>query len=70
MALDEPKDDDLVVENKEIKFVLDNQTVDVLRQSGGLTVDYLNEENRRGYMLTLGSPADSDCSSGGCNGCG
>jgi len=68
MALDEPKDDDLVVENKEIKFVLDTQTVDVLRQSGGLTVDYLNEQHRKGYMLTLGTAAD--CSSGGCNGCG
>lgn len=69
MALDEPKDDDLVVENKDIKFVLDTQTVDILRQSGGLTVDYLNEEHRRGYMLTLGA-AGGDCSSGGCNGCG
>ena len=68
MALDEPKGDDLVIENNEIKFVVDGQTADVLRQSGGLTVDYLNEEHRRGYMLTLGSA--SDCSSGGCNGCG
>ena len=69
MALDEPKDEDLVVENSDIKFVLDTQTVDVLRQSGGLTVDYLNETGRKGYMLSLGTTA-SDCSSGGCNGCG
>ena len=68
MALDEPKDDDLVIENNEIKFVLDSQTADVLRQSGGLTVDYLDEDHRKGYMLSLGS-AD-DCSSGGCDGCG
>lgn len=68
MALDEPKDDDLVIENNEIKFVLDSQTQDVLRQSGGLTVDFLNEDHRKGYMLSLGTA--SDCDSGGCNGCG
>lgn len=69
MALDEPKDDDAVVEQSGIKFVLDNQTTDILRQSGGLTIDYIDEEYRKGYMLKLGS-AGGDCSSGGCNGCG
>ena len=69
MALDEPKDDDAVVENSGITFVLDNQTTDVLRQSGGLTIDYIDEAHQRGYMLKLGA-AGGDCSSGGCNGCG
>jgi len=69
MALDEPKDDDAVVENGGIKFVLDNQTTDILRQSGGLTIDYIEETGRRGYMLKLGA-AGGDCDSGGCNGCG
>jgi Fe-S cluster assembly iron-binding protein IscA len=69
MALDEPKDEDAVVEQSGIKFVLDNQTTDVLKQSGGLTIDYLNEEGRQGYMLKLGAPG-GDCDSGGCNGCG
>ncbi len=68
MALDEPKEDDKVVENNGIKFLLDNQTSDVLQQSGGLTIDYVNEDYRKGYMLTLGSA--SDCGSGGCSGCG
>lgn len=68
MALDEPKNEDLVIENNDIKFVVDSQTADILRQSGGLTVDYLNEQHRRGYMLTLGSAGD--CGSGGCDGCG
>ena len=40
MALDEPKDDDAVVEHNGIKFVMDTQTTDILRQSGGLTIDY------------------------------
>jgi len=70
MALDEPKDDDAIVENNGIKFVMDVQTSDIVRQSGGLTIDYIEEDYRRGYMLKLGAPGESDCSSGGCNGCG
>jgi len=71
MALDEPKDDDAIVENSGIKFVMDNQTTDILRQSGGLVIDYVDENYRRGYMLKLGSPGGGgDCDSGGCNGCG
>lgn len=71
MALDEPKDDDTQVEQGGINFVMDNQTTDILKQSGGLTIDYVNESYRRGYMLNLGSAGgESDCSSGGCNGCG
>ncbi len=70
MALDEPKDDDAIVENNGIKFVMDAQTTDVVRQSGGLTIDYIDENSRRGYMLNLGAPGASDCSTGGCNGCG
>nr|MEE4267138.1 hypothetical protein [Candidatus Krumholzibacteria bacterium] len=51
-----------------IQFLMDAQTTDILRQSGGLTIDYVDESYRRGYMLKLG--AANDCSSGGCNGCG
>ena len=71
MALDEPKDEDEVIEHNGITFVMDAQTTDILRQSGGLTIDYVEESNRRGYMLKLGAPGgESDCSTGGCNGCG
>jgi len=70
MALDEPKDDDAIFENSGIKFVMDTQTTDILRQSGGLTIDYIDESYRRGYMLKLGVTSDIDCSSGGCSGCG
>ena len=73
MALDESKDEDSVTEEGGIKFLLDAQTTDILRQSGGLTIDYVDESYRRGYMLRLGETA-GDCSSsgggGGCNGCG
>ena len=68
MALDESKSDDTVTEAGGIKFLMDTQTSDVLDQSGGLTIDYIDESYRRGYMLRLG--AASECDSGGCNGCG
>jgi len=70
MALDEPKADDAVVDSNGVKFMLDAQTTDVLQQSGGLTIDFINEDHRRGYMLKLGAPGGKDCSSGGCSGCG
>ena len=76
MALDEPKDEDDIMENEGIRFVLDSQTKDILAQSGGLIIDYVDEEYRRGYMLKLGSAAEGGCgpenggSGGGCSGCG
>ncbi len=68
MALDESKDDDTISEEGGIKFLMDAQTKDILAQSGGLTIDYVDESYRKGYMLRLGNVGD--CSSGGCNGCG
>ena len=53
MALDEPKDDDAVVEHNGIKFVMDTQTTDILRQSGGLTIDYVDEAYRRPQIRRL-----------------
>jgi Fe-S cluster assembly iron-binding protein IscA len=71
MALDESKNEDKVVENNGIKFMVDEQTAGILAQSGGLTIDYVDEEHRKGYMLRLGT--QGDCGSGeggGCSGCG
>jgi Fe-S cluster assembly iron-binding protein IscA len=70
MALDEPKAEDDVLDNNGILFVMDGQTADILRQSGGLTIDYVDEPHRRGYMLRLGAAGGScgSCSSsGGCS---
>lgn len=69
MALDEPKDEDNVMDNNGIMFVMDSQTADILRQSGGLTIDYIDEAYRRGYMLRLGA-ASGGCSSCSSDGCG
>jgi len=71
MALDEPKEADEVMENGGVTIMVDGQTRDVLTQSGGLTIDYIDESYRRGYMLKLGN-AGNDCGEGssGCDGCG
>jgi Fe-S cluster assembly iron-binding protein IscA len=72
MALDEPKDEDDIMENAGIKFVFDAQTKDILAQSGGLTIDYVDEAYRKGYMLRLGSAGGCgpESGGGGCDGCG
>lgn len=72
MALDESKDEDLIEAFNGTQFIMDAQTTDVLRQSGGLTIDYVEEANRRGYMLKLGNATDCGDSNdgGGCSGCG
>ena len=69
MALDEPAGDDAVVDSHGIKFMMDAQTREIVQQSGGLTIDFVDENHRRGYMLRLGKPGE-DCKSGGCSGCG
>ena len=68
MALDESQEEDSITEENGIKFLVDPQATDILRQSGGLTIDYVDEAYKRGYMLRLGMA--KDCNSGGCNGCG
>jgi Fe-S cluster assembly iron-binding protein IscA len=71
MALDEPKDADETMDSAGVTFMVDSQTRDVLAQSGGLTIDYIDEAYRRGYMLKLGNAGDcGDGGGGGCEGCG
>ena len=74
MALDEPNDSDQVINQGGFTILVDPQTKDVVNQSGGLTIDYVDEANQKGYMLRLNS-AESGCGSddggsGGCSGCG
>lgn len=68
MALDDPAADDEILDREGVRFLLDGQTSEILRQGGGLNVDFIDENERRGYLLTLGKPGD--CHSGGCCGCG
>ncbi len=68
MALDEPKEEDQVIDKGSYKFLLDNQITGLLEQGGGLLIDYVDEAYQKGYMLKLKSAAD--CEPDGCSGCG
>jgi hypothetical protein len=53
--------------------MVDPQTRDVVDQSGGLTIDYVDEAHQKGYMLRLNRAGGEGCGSGsdgGCSGCG
>jgi len=71
MALDEPKDDDQIFEQGTYSLIVDPQTRDIVDQSGGLVIDYVDEEHQKGYMLRLRN-AGGGCGStgGGCDSCG
>ncbi len=72
MALDEPTDKDNVINQGDITILVDPQTKDIVDQSGGLTIDYVDEASQKGYMLRL-NKASGSCGSddgGGCSGCG
>ncbi len=71
MALDEPNENDAVLTQNGYSILIDPQTRDIVGQSGGLTIDYVDEAHQKGYMLRL-NKAGGDCGTGGggCNGCG
>jgi len=71
MALDEPSDADTTFDQDGYSILVDQQTHDVVSQSGGLTIDYVDEAHQKGYMLRLNS-AGGGCGDdgGGCSGCG
>ena len=71
MALDEPKNDDLTVENGSMTFVMAPDVQSIVSQNGGLIVDFVDDGMRKGYMIKLGSQDGSDCGScGDGGGCG
>ncbi len=53
-------------------ILIDPQTRDVVTQSGGLTIDFVDEAHQKGYMLRLNSAGGGcgDGGGGGCSGCG
>jgi Fe-S cluster assembly iron-binding protein IscA len=71
MALDEPQESDTVLDRDGYSILVDAQTHDVVDQSGGLTIDYVDEAHQKGYMLRL-NKAGGGCGTGegGCSGCG
>lgn len=69
MALDEPRNEDQIIAREGYSIFVDPQTNDLLRQSGGLTIDYVDGAIQKGYLLRLNSAGEGSCSSGGGGGC-
>jgi Fe-S cluster assembly iron-binding protein IscA len=72
MALDEPHQNDTVLEKGSYRLLVDPQTNDVVMQNGGLTIDFVDEAEQKGYTLRLNQKEGGGCGSGGggCSSCG
>jgi Fe-S cluster assembly iron-binding protein IscA len=68
MALDEPNQEDVIVDQGSYRLLVDPQTSDIVQQSGGLVIDFVDEKHQRGYLLRLNAKGDG-CG-GGCSSCG
>ena len=66
MALDEPKLEDLVIDRESYNIVFDPQTIELIRESGGLSIDFVDEAHRKGFMVQLNS-VGGGCDSGSCS---
>jgi Fe-S cluster assembly iron-binding protein IscA len=62
MALDEPKNEDEVIEEKGTKFVIDK---DLLNQAQPITIDFTTTPDGAGFKLTSNLSAEG----GGCGSC-
>ena len=65
MALDEPTTDDKIVDLGACKVVLAPDVLEMVRKSGGVDIDFVKDDARRGYTIKL---SNKDCG-GGCD-CG
>jgi Fe-S cluster assembly iron-binding protein IscA len=70
MALDEPNDKDAIFDHQDYTIMVDPQTRDIVDQSGGLTIDYVDQAHQRGYLLQLNQAGGACGDGGGCSGCG
>ncbi len=61
MALDEPNQEDQLLDYGDYRFVLAPDVYDLVRQSGGVSVDYVDQGFRRGYTIRLSRGGDCDC---------
>ncbi len=58
MALDEPKTEDEIFEEKGTKFVIDK---DLFVQAKPINVDFISTPNGAGFKLTSSLPAEGGC---------
>ncbi len=65
MDLDEnPSDGDEVVEKDGLKVFIDQKT---LKSLGGMQIDFIDDGDKQGFVLTGGNPSSCDS---GCSTCG
>lgn len=68
-TFDEKRDGDTIVDNGDLKILVDEQSAPHLT---GSTVDFVDDDRGSGFMVNnpnAPAPMD-DCASGGCSGCG
>jgi iron-sulfur cluster assembly protein len=65
MALDEPRDEDEVIEEKGTKFVIEK---DIFNQAQPINIDFISTPQGAGFKLTSSLSADeSGCGSCSCH---
>jgi hypothetical protein len=69
MALDEPTDEDKTFEIEGRNYCMAPDVEQMVSQSGGLILDYVEDGMRKGYTINLASAgggcSDTSCSSSG-----
>ena len=63
MALDEPKNEDEIFEEKGTKFIIDK---DLLIQAKPINIDFISSTNGSGFKLSSGLSVEGE---GGCGSC-
>jgi len=69
LALDEPKENDVKVEEGDLTFLVDN---DLMNNCGDIKVDFIESGMRSGFTISSRIPVSggggcgSSCGSGGC----
>ena len=61
LALDEPSDSDKVFENGNTKYIIDD---DLLKTTGDITIDFINEGWQKGFTITSQNPVAGACCPG------
>jgi len=64
MALDEPKKEDEIFEEKGTKFIIDK---DLLSQAKQINVDFISTPNGSGFKLSSGLSAEEGAGCGSCS---
>ena len=69
MTLEESIDGLEKLESNGVTAWIDPRVNEYLAQLGGVSVDFIDDGTRRGYVLTTGNPGDKKDCGGGCS-CG